>query len=390
MKSPHPLGTVKRESNLKREVREMSKKQEILKRAEALLNSPGVFSKQREAEVLSFIRLADALEDEKPEERASNAVVAAEIHARLNVNTVEEQFRNYIHGRESRDGYTALQTGTLPGSVVVPTGQWLHQIQTRMISASGWLRAGCEIVPTRNGRPLLNFYGDDSANVSTVLAENQPMPNANPVYTAPTAHAKSYATATPVSMQFEQDVNNGSFDLMAHLAGVFGRRTARSLNTYISNDATDGLLAKLTVGATTAGLIPTLAELSDMQSPAQLDPDYLVPESAPAYMASPALIAVLRKQTDLNGRRLYPEIQRGELLGLPLIGNVDMDMNAGDVAICAGSFKRGVHVQDAGSVIIRSTEKLAEYAQIFYGHVARYGAVIVDGNAITTLKIAAA
>jgi len=75
------------------------------------------------------------------------------------------------------------------------------------------------------------------------------------------------------------------------------------------------------------------------------------------------------------------------LLGLPLVANVDMTSNSGDVCICAGSFKRGVLVQDAGSVMVRSAERYAEIGQIFFGYVARYGIKLVDSHAITALAL---
>jgi HK97 family phage major capsid protein len=172
-------------------------------------------------------------------------------------------------------------------------------------------------------------------------------------------------------------------------ANLFGRRVGRKLNSYMSNDVTDGLLAQITVGATLSlAALPTLDNLSDMQSPAQIDPSYLDADSAPAYMASPALISVLRKQVATgSGELLYPEIKDGKLLGLPLIANVDMGIDAGDVAVVCGSFKRGVLGQDAGSVLIRSAERYAELGQVFFGYVNRLGIRLVDNNALVALKL---
>jgi hypothetical protein len=117
-----------------------------------------------------------------------------------------------------------LESGAIPGSFVVPTGQWKKDYLARLVSSSGWLRAGSIVVQTQTGRPYISFLADDSANVATILADNQTLPLANPVYTAPTADAKNFATATLTSMQFEQDVDGGSFDLSGHLRKSF--RTA--------------------------------------------------------------------------------------------------------------------------------------------------------------------
>jgi HK97 family phage major capsid protein len=53
-----------------------------------------------------------------------------------------------------------------------------------------------------------------------------------------------------------------------------------------------------------------------------------------------------------------------------------------------GSIKRGILVQDTGSVLIRSAERYIELGQTLFGFVSRLGVKLVDGNAVSALKLA--
>lgn len=357
----------------------------LIAKAQVLLSTKP-FSKQVEAEFARTMQLVDVIDSDRKHERAIETLQGIEREQRdTRTLRIEEEFRHFLH-RPSKRTYQALESGAIPGSVVVPTGQWKRDLLARMVSSSGWLRAGAVVAPTATGRPYITFFADDQANVASILSDNSPLPPANPVFAAPTTNAKTFATATILSMQLVQDVDGGSFDVSQHLAGLFGRRCGRKLNTYATNDVTDGLLAQLTVGATAASTsLPTYSELVDMQN--QIDPDYLEADSAPCYMMSQSLRNLLLKQQASDGLRLYPEIQDGKLLGLPLITNVDMVATAASVAVVCGSVKRAVLVQDAGSLLIRSFERYAELAQVFYSFVGRFGVKLIDSHAVTALKL---
>ena len=118
-----------------------------------------------------------------------------------------------------------------------------------------------------------------------------------------------------------------------------------------------------------------------------IDTGYFDGDSAPVYMMSQSLRNTLLKQTADSGNLLYPEVKQGQLLGLPLIVNVDMTANAGDVAVVCGSVKRAVLVQSVNPNFIRSAERFAELNQTLYGIVNRLGVKLIDAEAVTALKL---
>jgi HK97 family phage major capsid protein len=360
---------------------------ELMNRAHALLNTKP-FSKQIQAEYESVLKLLDVIDDEA---RYRAGSVASIQNHREELETralrVEEEFRHYIHGGEKRT-YAALAEGTMPGSVVVPTGQWRREYTSRLVSASGWLQAGLTVKNVMTGRPYISFFDNDSSNVASILAENGQLPLANPSFTSPTAIPVSFASALMLNNTLQQDVQNGSFDVDGFLQKKLGKRVGRAFNTYATSDGTDGLLAQITVGATSSSTsVPTRNELVAMQG--QLNQAYLEPDSNPCYQLSQALKIRLMQQVDTAGRPLYPTLETGTLLGLPAIVNSDFTANAGDVAVVCGSIAQLAIVEDVAPILIKSTERYAELYQTMYGIVHRLGVKLIDSAAATALKLAA-
>ena len=363
-----------------------TKRQEILNRVEKLLQEKP-FSKQNEAQALALLSLADALGDdtravkasEKVEELRTEAVNEKELRA-------EMEFRHFVHRPSEKRTYQSLETDLPTGSAVVPTGQWLHQYQERLVSASGWLRAGATLQNVANGVPFITFFSDDSANQASIIGENISLPQANSVFSAPKPNVKNFATSIGVSNLLLQDAQ---FDLDQFLQGLFASRVARKFNNYASVDGTEGLFAQLTVGATSSSnSVPTTDELIAMQDPSVIDPAYLGSDSAPCYMISPTLRTRLMKQKEgTTNAMLYPELKANQLLGFPLITNVDQSAASGGVAVVFGSVKRAVLVQSQHT-LVRSRERMAEFNQSLYGWVARMGCKLVDSAACTALKLA--
>jgi HK97 family phage major capsid protein len=358
---------------------------ELFSKAQQLLNA-NPFSLQVEAQFKRTMQLLDAVDiDLKYGENVERLRSMEREDTEARSLRTQEEFRHFVNRPSSeKRTYTALTAGDTPGSFIVPTGQWLNQYQERLKSSSGWLRAGATLHNTATGAPYLTFFSDDSANVASIQGENVLLPSANPVFTAPKPDLQNFATSTTVSNPLLQDGQIG--DLDAFLQGCFGGRVGRKLNTFATSDATYGLLAQLTVGATAASTsLPTLSELSDMQG--AIDSAYVEADSQPVYMAAPALISLLRKQVTTGGQRIYPEIADGKLLGLPLIANVDMSAAAGSVAVVCGSVKRAVLIQSVNPNVVRSGERYAEINQTFFGLVHRLGVKLIDANAVTALKL---
>jgi HK97 family phage major capsid protein len=359
----------------------VTKKQEVLRKAEALLNLKP-FSKQAEAEFHSLMKLHDALPDEA-ETRGSNET-SEELRARAECASVDAgdgDFRHYLRTGERR---TALNVATgSQGGYLVPTA-WAAKYQARLASASGILKAGATILNSENayGRPWLHFFSDDTANEAVVLAENAQFSNTpTPVAAVMTPTVLKYSTAGLASAEISADA---AFDLDGYLQSLFGVRVARKFNNVASVDATYGIIPQLTVSATAASTtVPTIVELTQMQTAI----DYAYREDGAQYMLSPTMEAVLRQQVGTSGNKLYPEMEKGMLLGYPYTVNVDMPYAAGSVGAAFGSFARAILVQNVRPILVRSVEKFAEYNQIFFAFHHRMGVKLVDANAVTALKL---
>lgn len=363
----------------------MSQRTEILARAEGLLKQTP-FSKQNEAMVNSLLRLADALTEE-PENRGNN-VQSEELRARAaersNVDVADAEFHQFLRTGAEKRTYTALNVATgSQGGYLVPNA-WLKEYQSRLVSASGWLKAGVTVIDTENqyGRTWLHFFSDDTANEAEILAENTPLSSTPvPAAAVKTPSVVKFSTGGLVSGEILADA---AFDLDSYLQGLFAVRVARKFNNWASVDATNGIIPQITVSATAASqTVPTIVELTNLQTAI----DYAYREDGAAYMLSPQMEAVLRQQVGTSGNKLYPEMERGQLLGYDYTVNVDIPYAAGSVGVVFGNFKRLAIVQNVRPILTKSVERFAEFDQRFYAFFHRMGIKLVDANAATALKL---
>ena len=354
----------------------------LISQASALL-SERPFTREASAKFDRLMLLADAMQLDVDEFRkAQSGAVQAELRSES-----EKAFRRYIRtGSEVEELRTYSPMGTTSTAAFLAE-QWKAEYQSRLASAPGILKAGATVVDLKSGAKYLSFYSDDTSNLAEILAEqvqlNDSANPSNPVASVSSPTVVKLATSTQVSNELIQD---SAFDIDSYIQSLFAVRVARRFNNYASVDSTAGVLAQFTVGATAASsTVPTLAELSDMQSPAQIDPAYL---DVAVYMVSPAMRSTLMKQVSTDGRRLYPEIAaKGELMGFPLVTNVDQPSAAASVAVCFGNFTRALLVQSTPQILVRSVERYAEFNTVYFALFHRMGIKISDADAVTALKL---
>jgi HK97 family phage major capsid protein len=355
----------------------------LIAQAESLLrNNP--FTKEHSSKFSALMTLAEAT---GAEDRYRSAQVGAVMTEEQ--EAAEKSFRSYIRTGKAIAApelrtYSPLGDGN--AASFIPE-QWKAQYQARLASSAGILKAGATTIELKSGAKYLSFYSDDTANEAEILAENTQLNDsanpANPVASVNSPTVVKFATSTQISTELLQD---SAFDADAFLQNLFGIRVARKFNNYASVDGTAGVLAKFSVGATAASTtVPTIAELVNMQD--QIDSAYLEADSAPVYTMSPAMRVTLLQQTGSDGRRIYPEIAKGELLGFPLVVNVDQPASAGSIAVCFGSFKRALLVQSTPQILVRSIEKYAEFGTVYFALFHRMGIKLVDADAVTALQL---
>ena len=146
---------------------------ELVNKAQSLLNTKP-FSLQVEAQFHSIMKLLEVVDDEARYNYASKTVteLRTDVAQTRELREVEE-LRHFIHGGTTRT-YQALSEGSVPGSVVVPTGQWRREYTSRLVSASGWLQSGLTVKSVMTGRPYISFFDNDSSNAG--IWETSPSP----------------------------------------------------------------------------------------------------------------------------------------------------------------------------------------------------------------------
>jgi HK97 family phage major capsid protein len=356
---------------------------ELLAKARAILEVKP-YSKQSEATFMSIMKLVDAYDAETRHRQAD--VTLAEIRKETETTKAAKaamEFRHYLACPSEKRTYSAMGENTLGGGgYFVPT-EWLKTYQAKLASASGWLKAGAQIVSSQTivGRPYVDFLTDDISNEAEILDENASFNPANPTFATAMPTVKRFASSSLLSTELWQD---SAFDLEQYLQTTFAVRVARKFNNFASVDGTYGLLSQLTVGATAASsTVPTLAELVNMQTAI----DYAYREDGAVYMLSPTMEAVLKQQVGTSGNKLYPEMNDGDLLGYDYVVNVDQPYAAANVGVVFGSIKRAVLVQSVTPGLVRSAERYAEFSKIFIGYVHRLGVKLADSTAVTALKL---
>jgi len=115
--------------------------------------------------------------------------------------------------------------------------------------------------------------------------------------------------------------------------------------------------------------------------------DYGYREDGAVYMLLPSMEAVLKQQVGTSGNKVYPEMADQKLLGYNYVVNVDQPYAAASVGVAFGSFRRAILVQSLNPILLRSVERYVELSQMFYAFFHRMGVKLVDGNAVTALKV---
>jgi HK97 family phage major capsid protein len=359
----------------------------LISQAEALLRK-NPYSREDDAKFRALMTLAEAT---GIQEASTDRYRSAQAGALMTEEqeAAEKSFRSYIRTGKAIAApelrtYSPLGDGN--AASFIPE-QWKSQYQARLASSAGILKAGATTIELKSGAKYLSFYSDDVSNSAEILAEqaqlNDAANPANPVASVNSPTVVKFATSTQISTELLQD---SAFDADAFLQNLFGIRVSRKFNNYASVDGTAGVLSQFSLGATTAGAVPTIAELVNMQD--QIDSAYVLEsDSAPVYTMSPAMRVTLMQQVGSDGRRLYPEIAKGELLGFPLVVNVDQPYSAGSIAVCFGSFKRALLVQSTPQILVRSIEKYAEFGTVYFALFHRMGIKLVDADAVTALAL---
>lgn len=316
---------------------------------------------------------------------------SADQRAREN-DEADKAFRQYLRdGDKKRSEYrTYIAESTDPAAMgpFIPK-TWADQYSESLKSFNGLRQAGSSVVTTNSSQEYHAPIFDDSANVGERISENASTNLSNPTVSSATLAGWRYSSkGITLSNELIADSN---YDLNIVLQSLFAKRIGRITNSEFSNGASGGpagVLPSLSVGVTTASTsVVTVAEL--LALPKSLDYGYRAEAAQPCWMFSQGVEAILKGMLDSNGRRMFPEMDGGKLMGDNYVINVDMPQSliAAGKAIAFGSFKLGVLIREVTPIVTVSKERYAEYFQTYYSVTHRQDVAVVDSKAVALLQM---
>jgi HK97 family phage major capsid protein len=294
---------------------------------------------------------------------------------------IDAAFRRYLRTGDVSELRTYSPDDTVAGAALIPQ-TWSAAYSERLKAFVGLREAGATIISTTNGDPYRVPFSDDTATDGVILPEDTAMPLANPTFSTNAMGAFNFVSqGVQVSNQL---LNDSVFDIDGYLQNIFAKRIGRAANSAMTlgTGGLTGVLPSITniIPGAAAGLIG-LADLVALQG---IDAGYL---PTAVYMMAPATEQFLKKVVDANGRRLYPEMNKGKLLGYPYVRNVAMSApTANTPSVVFGSFQLGVTIREVKPTLIVKKERYAEQYLTFFALIHRQDVKVTDPNALAVLQ----
>jgi HK97 family phage major capsid protein len=307
------------------------------------------------------------------------------------------ELREYVEAARSRFPSEARFLSGVSAGFLIPQS-FMPELDIALKSFSGVMAAG-RIVQTENSRPLPWPKADDTANIGELLPEGTATADtADPTYGKLDFKAYPYSSKlvrAPFALvadtyaEFERD-----------LFEILGQRIGRAFNAHATTGTGSGqprglitaLLADTTpVPASAAGAI-TYDDLLKLEH--AIDPAYRnVPGMG--WMMHYDILKEIKKLKDANGRPIFmagdgTPGRPNAIMGWPYFINQDMDntMVSGKETVVFGLLRKYVIRRGGAPILLRLTERYAEYFQVGFVLFDRLdGQLVMGGNkAIAVLQ----
>jgi len=377
-------------------------------------NSPDRYRETTRAHMDGYLQELASLEQELKggsETRQANPSVFAFDKAMTAAETVayrtafSDWVRNGPSERNQRDlheyranlsGEGTPTGGAYPGSTVgffVPMSFWAEVVSASKSVGPFWDDDFCTVHMTPTGAPLPIPSDNDVSQVAAILNEAGQFSNQTLTINQNICGTYKFSTGLLVSNETVQD---SAIDLDSYLAKRFGRRAQLGLLPYLTTGTGSGqptgVLTGLTASLTAAG-----AGANDGLSAANtvgsddianleyaLDPAYRVNAK---WMMHGNTLNALRRVKDKQGRPVFGSLNRPDpvLLSYPVTINNAMDQlqtSAGSPAVARvpvafGDFSR-FHVRVVHPILLRLTQRYADYQQTMYALHYRTDSVLIN------------
>jgi HK97 family phage major capsid protein len=302
--------------------------------------------------------------------------------------------------REFRDMGTG-GVGAYPGAAgtaggfFVPVG-FTNAIEQAMKWYGGMLESST-ILPTDSGQVLPFPTSDDTAQVGELVGENQQVANQDVAVNQILFGAYKFSTKlVKVSMELLQD---SAFNIDTFLQERFAERLGRVLNTYLTTgtgtNQPKGLVVAATAGInatgddnqTTPDKLTQVGYIDLVNLEHSVDRAY---RKGAAFMFNDSTLAFLKTLKDKYGRPLWvPGMTSNApdtINGYPYFVNNDMATLAVTSPVTArktvlfGQLKK-YHIRKVKElVVMRLTERFADYGQVAFIGFARYDGNLIDAG----------
>lgn len=361
-------------------------KRELQRQIDTLLAKPSMTATERKQCDLLMSKVANLRSQEERKARLASAMadVGMPVTEEQRGAKIERAFDFYVRTGDASELRTYSPESTTSAGVLIAQ-QWAGAYAERSKSYMGLREAGCTVVTTSTGAPWKQPFSDDTANTGERLAENIAVSLANPTESSNTFGAYRYGSR---GVQYSGELaRDTGFDLNAYLQNIFAARIGRLTQSEFTLGASGitGVLPAIsnvvTAPSTTAVDMDSLIDLQN------IDAGYL---STSVYMLAPATARLLMKSVGSDGRRLYPEMGQGMLLGYRFALNTAMSAPAANsLSVAFGSFQRGVVIREVTPMLVVSAERYAEQGMMYASLTHRQDCQVVDANALSVLQQAA-
>lgn len=281
----------------------------------------------------------------------------------------------------------SIGTGST-GGYTVPQGFWAEVIAA-MKFYGGMRQARTRKINTTMGNALPIPTSDDTSNTGVLLAENTQVTNTAVSFGQVTLNA--YKWSSDILLVPFELLQDSGVDIEAFLISRLAERLGRVQNTYFTTGTGSSQPQGVVVGAT-LGKTGASGQTSTLIYNDLVDLKYSVNRAYrqnAEWMMNDATLAAILKLVDGNSRPLFESaynvsVQSGEpdkLLGQNVIVNNDMaTMSASAKSILYGDFANYWIRDVMAMLLLRLTERYADYAQVGFVGFMRSDGKMVDAG----------
>lgn len=322
---------------------------------------------------------------ERSDERRDAYNLAFGRYLRFGIEELTGEERKLLRGGYQGAPEARAQTSTTTGGgYLIPTG-YSNELDKALL-AFGGMRRRARVIRTATGNSLPWPTVNDTSNKAVITSENTQTSSPTDVTFGQTSlGAFTYRSLILAPIELLQD---SFFNLDAEFPMMLGERVARGTEEHFAtgNGSTqpNGAVTASTAGKTAASSSTvTYDELLDLQH--SVDPAYRRSPSC-AWMFNDTTLKIIRKIKDSNNMPIWQGVPfsggpPAEILGHPYEINQSIaSIEASAKSILFGDFSKYIIRDVAEYLLLRLTERYADYGQVGFIVFSRHDGELIDAG----------